>query len=216
MEAPLKTLLALVLLFPALTHAVTLAPLGLHSSEGAQDFKRLVEEVRGDATHSGRIEFESADTRYENGDFVLLWSFGARDQDIVEDEYKMMWDLMNTMARRRFRVVMDTRATIRSFRDAVETQGNSVVLFSGHGNETGFYDWQGRRAPYNIFARKAPSVYQVILAACFSREALPLYNPPEDLRVYTWSGETNTDHMFRLLQNGRWTGLEGKDLGPRE
>jgi hypothetical protein len=133
------------------------------------------------------------------------------DQQMTRNEYVIMWRIMNYLSDMGFRVVMNTKTLEKHVREAVETEGVAVVLYSGHGNQTGFYDFNKKRISYDIFANKARSVYQFILAACYGYEARPLYNAPSDLMMFTWSGLTNSTDLERFIM-GNWSGLEGYDL----
>ena len=163
----------------------------------------------------GSIAFvkDQKSSAYPRGDFALLWGLGSveSDQQMTRNEYVIMWRIMNYLSDLGFRVVMNTKTLEKHVREAVETEGVSVILYSGHGNETGFYDFNKKRISYEIFANKARSVYQFILAACYGTEARHLYNQPSDLMLFTWSGLTNSTDLEHFIM-GKWTGLEGRDL----
>ena len=193
----------------------------LEIPHGAQEGAALVEE----AFQSGRSVLASStfiftnsdkNAQYPAGDFVIMWGVGpsSQDQGITRDEYTRIWRIMNYLSGKGFRVIMDVRANNQSVRQAVETQGTSVVLYSGHGNTSGFYDYNGERISYDLFANKANSVYQFILSACYGSQSRGHYAPPADLVMYTWSGLTNSTDLENFLM-GDWTGLEGKILAVR-
>jgi hypothetical protein len=153
---------------------------------------------------------------YPLGDFVLLWGIGSSSGDVqmARNEYVMIWRIMNYLMDRGFRVVMNTKALAKHLKDAVETEGVSVVLFSSHGNQTGFFDYNGQRISYDIFQNKARSLYQFILSACYGTESRARYSPPSDMVMYTWRGLTNSKDLETFLM-GSWTGLEGRDRAAR-
>ena len=155
--------------------------------------------------------------QYPAGDFAIMWGLGASDsnQQMTRDEYNRMWKIMNYLSSKGFRVIMNVRAEGSDIKDAVETEGTSVVLFSGHGNTSGFYDFSGSRVSYDLFTNKAKSMYQFIVSACYGTQSRGNYNPPADMIMYTWSGLTNTNDLETFLM-GSWSGLEGKDLAVRE
>ncbi len=186
----------------------------LSALEGAAFLEHQMKSSRA-LLEEGSIAFikEQKSNAYPRGDFALLWGLGSveSDQQMTRDEYVIMWRIMNYLSDMGFRVVMNTKTLEKHVREAVETEGVAVVLYSGHGNQTGFYDFNKKRISYDIFANKARSVYQFILAACYGSEARPLYNAPSDLMMFTWSGLTNSTDLERFIM-GNWSGLEGHDL----
>lgn len=159
-----------------------------------------------------RDGFKSPATR---GDFVILWGVGAstENQKITEDEYKGLWRVMNYLSNTGFRVVMNFRATGADLKIAAETASSSVILFSGHGNKTAFYDWDGKPVDYKVFEKVSKSVYQFILSACEGRIALDdNYVVPKRIQTYAWEGLTNSTELITFLVGDSWTGLErGKE-----
>ncbi len=166
----------------------------------------------------GSIAFvkDQKSNAYPRGDFALLWGLGSveSDQQMTRNEYTTMWRIMNYLSDMGFRVVMNTKTLEKHVIEAVETEGVSVILYSGHGNQTGFYDFAKKRISYDIFQNKARSVYQFILAACYGTEARNLYNAPQDLMLFTWSGLTTSADLESFIM-GNWSGLEGRDLMTR-
>ncbi len=155
--------------------------------------------------------------QYPAGDFAILWGIGSSEADtaMAKDEYTRLWRIMGYLSAKGFRVIMNVRADAGDVKEAVETEGTSVVLFSGHGNTSGFYDYNRVRVGYDLFVNKAKSLYQFIVAACHGTESKPNYNPPTDLVMFTWFGLTNSTDLENFVM-GSWTGLEGKDLAVRE
>jgi hypothetical protein len=155
--------------------------------------------------------------QYPAGDFAILWGIGSSEADtaMAKDEYTRLWRIMDYLSAKGFRVIMNVRADAGDVKEAVETEGTSVVLYSGHGNTSGFYDYNKVRVGYDLFVNKAKSVYQFIVAACYGRESKAKYNPPADLVMFTWSGLTNSTDLENFVM-GDWTGLEGKNLAARK
>lgn len=149
------------------------------------------------------------------GDFVILWGVGAStaNQKITEDEYKGLWRVMNYLSSTGFRVVMNFRATGEDLKLAAETATSSVILFSGHGNKTAFYDWDEKPVDFKVFEKASKSVYQFILSACEGRIALnDNYVVPKRIQTYAWEGLTNSTELINFLVGDSWTGLErGKE-----
>lgn len=215
----MKTLVfAVIVAFAVLTHAyaVEKVPRHLSASQGAQYLAQLVESAQhGPMDRKVVLDFGQKSTS-ANGDFVILWGLGAKDEAMTKKEYEQMWRIMNYVAGKKFRVIMNVQADIATVRDAVETEGTSVILYSGHGNTSGFYDHFSMRIPYDIFANKAKSLYQFLLSACYGTESRVNYAVPADMTMLTWSGLTTTEHLMNYLVGPNWTGMEGKDLAPRK
>lgn len=150
--------------------------------------------------------------RYSNGDYVILWGVGseAKDQGITEAEYKGMWRMMNYLSNQKFRVVMNTRAISADLADALASRTSSVVVYSSHGNERRFYDFDSNAIPTDIFKNRASNVYQFVLSACYGSYALRNYNVPRDLYVYSWPDLTNPEEMLNFLVSDEYSALTGK------
>lgn len=152
---------------------------------------------------------------YTRGDFVILWGVGAstENQKITEDEYKGLWRVMNYLSSNGFRVVMNVRATGADLKLAAESPTSSVLLFSGHGNKTAFYDWDEKAVDYKVLEKASKSVYQFILSACEGRIALDdNYVVPKRIQTYAWTGLTNSTELIDFLVGDTWTGFErGKE-----
>ncbi len=186
-------------------------------AEGAALVQEIMESsfVRTENTFAFTSGEKSA--QYPAGDFAILWGLGSNESDtnMAKDEYTRLWRIMGYLSGKGFRVIMNVRADAGDVKEAVETEGTSVVLYSGHGNTSGFYDYNKARVGYDLFVNKAKSVYQFIVAACYGTESKPNYNPPADLVMFTWSGLTNSTDLENFVM-GSWSGMEGKDLAERE
>lgn len=163
------------------------------------------------------VKEELSKTGFPMGDFAIMWGIGgsASDQAMTKDEYTRIWRIMNYLSDKGFRVVMNTKTRGSQLKEIVETEGVSVVIFSAHGNNSGFYDFNGSRVAYDLFTNKARSLYQFILSACYGTESRGNYNVPSDMIMYTWRGLTNSSDLEALLMSDSWTGLEGRNLVER-
>lgn len=162
--------------------------------------------------YSKSLAFEG-ESNYDKGDFVILWGVGASDKDqtITEEEYKGLWRVMNYLSKKDFRVVMNVTATGEDLKDAFASTSSSVVVWSSHGNSSYFYDFNHQPVATDVFASRAPNVYQFILSACEGAKALRTnYVVPADLKVFSWEGLTNSTELLSFLVSDAWTGLEGK------
>ena len=155
---------------------------------------------------------QATKSNYTNGDYVILWGVGSSsgDQSITESEYKGIWRVMNYLSLKNFRVVMNVRSTSEDLADALSSKTSSVVLYSSHGNRNAFYDFNLDPIPEDIFSHRAANVYQVIISACYSMQALKNYEVPEDLKVFSWYGLTNPNELISFLVSDSYTGFEGK------
>ena len=184
----------------------------LNFRSGISSLKNRLEGTRY-LNRTQTFAFEEAGRNYENGEFVILWGVGSStsDQTITETEYKNIWKIMNYLAQKDFRVILNVRSTGADLEDALSSETSSVVLFSSHGNESAFYDFNHNAIDYNVFANKSKSVYQFILSACYGAIALNKnYVMPDDLKVYAWKGLTNSTELQTFLMSKDWSGLEGK------
>ncbi|MBA2404986.1 MAG: hypothetical protein H0V66_09465 [Bdellovibrionales bacterium] len=167
-------------------------------------------------TQTFAFESTQADANYKNGDFVILWGVGSSttDQTITETEYKGLWRVMNYLSQKDFRVILNVRSTSTDLADAFASKTASVVVFSAHGNQTAFYDFNHIPVPKDIFTKRSANVYQFILSACYGSIALKAnYVVPGDLKVYSWGDLTNSTELLDFLVSANWTGLEGKPAG---
>lgn len=143
---------------------------------------------------------------------MILWGVGSddKDQNITKIEYQKMWSMMNYLSKKNFRVVMNVRATSDDLSEALSSRTSSVVVFSSHGNERRFYDFNSQPVPTDIFKYRASNVYQFVLSSCYGSYALQNYNVPKNLYVYSWPGLTNPDELISFLVSNAYSALEGK------
>jgi hypothetical protein len=190
---------------------------GKTENEGAQ----LVREMFSTGQHIYSssvfiIENEKKNRSFPRGDFAILWGIGSNESNhlMTQNEYKMIWKIMNYLSDLGFRVIMSVRAEAKQVKEVVETEGVSVVLYSGHGNTTGFYDFFENLIPHDLFKYKAKSLYQFILSACHGTESRANYQPPSDMIMYTWTGTTTSLDLESFLM-GDWDATLGYNLSSR-
>ena len=191
------------------------APSDLSATEGAELLQSHVESSLFLGTNAftlARVSNKSSNSS-SNGDFVILWGVGsnATDQEITRTEYQNMWLIMNYLNELNFRVILNVRSTSADLATALQSPTSSVVLYSSHGNDTGFYDYNSTMVPYNVFKNVGPKLYQFILSACYGSLALEYYKVPEALYTLSWSGLTTSTQLKDYLLSSDWTGLEGKE-----
>ena len=105
-------------------------------AEGSALIQEIMESsyVRTENTFAFTTGDKSA--QYPAGDFAILWGLGDNESDtnMAKDEYTRLWRIMGYLSAKGFRVIMNVRADAGDVKEAVETEGTSVVLYSGHGN----------------------------------------------------------------------------------
>lgn len=151
-------------------------------------------------------------TNYVNGDFVILWGVGEsdKDQNITQKEYQGLWAVMNYLSNQNFRVVMNVRSVGEDLAEAFASPTSSVVVWSAHGNQGAFYDWDSKPVPYDVFKNISPNVYQVILSTCYGRQALENYPRPADLKVVSWDTTTTPTQLLNYLVSDEFNAFDGK------
>lgn len=205
----MKFLLLFIFVFPAFaqTGKIEANPL-MSLDEGADLLQEKFE------SEQKRFIFKNAfKAPATNGDFVILWGVGASsaNQTITRDEYKGLFRIMDYLSSNGFRVVMNFRATGEDLKLAVETPSTSVVLFSGHGNPKGFYDWNGNKVDYQVLENALPNVYQFILSSCHGRLALDdYYFVPKTMKTWAWRDLTNATELVEFLVSDKWSVFSGK------
>lgn len=176
--------------------------------EGGELLASLSEgETKRFVFHSG---FKSL---YTNGDYVILWGIGPeeKNQDMTKTEYQGLWRIMNYLSSNGFRVVMNFRATGEDLRLAAASSATSAILFSGHGNVEGFYDFEGKKVDYKVFEKASPTVYQFVLSACHGRQALnDYYVVPKTMKTLAWDDFTNSTQLINYLAGDNWSVFDGK------
>lgn len=149
---------------------------------------------------------------YPSGDFYILFGIGgsSKDQEMTKNEYTQMWRIMNYLADKGFRVIINTKTDGDDLKNAAETEGTSVIVVSSHGNREAFYDFNSNPFPYDVFANKASTLYQVVISACYGSDFILNYQIPEGLLVYRWTGLTNSTELMNFLVGDSWDAFEGK------
>ncbi len=151
-------------------------------------------------------------TNYVNGDFVILWGVGAseKDQNITQQEYQGLWRVMNFLSNHNFRVVMNVRSLGEDLAEAFQSPTASIVVWSAHGNQGAFYDYDSKPVPYDIFTNISPSIYQFILSTCYGHQAVQNYNRPADLKIVSWDTTTTATALLNYLVSDQWNPFDGK------
>jgi hypothetical protein len=142
---------------------------------------------------------------YPAGDLYILLGIGKKDEKMTKDEYTKLWRVMNYLSEKGFRVMMNVKAKISHLEAAINSVETSLIMFSAHGNKTGFYDYDTKRVPSDIFENAHESLYQFVLSSCYGRIALnKKYKIPSHLKTYAWKGLTNSDEFVSFLVSNDW------------
>ncbi len=199
----MKFLLLFVFVFPAFAGTITVETYPHMDPEKGADFLQYHFE-----RENNRIIFTSPHKNlYKKGDFVILWGVGSStdNQTITRDEYSGLWKVMNFLSDSGYRVIMNVRATGAHLKAAAESATTTVLIFSGHGNTSGFYDWEDKKVDYNVLANASKSVKLFILGACYGRIALDsVYVVPKRIKTHSWEGETDSDELIDFLMSKSW------------
>jgi hypothetical protein len=156
----------------------------------------------------------SDDALYPKKNFYFLIGLGETDKDnrIQKTDWDAVYYIMNYLAEQKYRVLVNVRATAEHLRLASQDKDTSVILWSSHGNENGFYDVDKIRVPYDIFKNKHKNFYQFILSSCEGRIALDSNYSITALKTFAWTGITNSSELKSFLVSDSWTSNYGRSL----
>lgn len=158
----------------------------------------------------------SDDSLYPNKNFYIFIALGQRDKDyrIQKADWEAIYHIMNYMAERKYRVLMNVNATKEHLKIAAEDDKTAVILWSSHGNAGKFYDFNGDAVPFDIFKNKNKNFYQFILSSCFGRIALDKNYYTKGLNTLAWPGLTTSAILKDYLMSDAWSSENGKVLTP--
>lgn len=159
-----------------------------------------------------KIKTKTKISSYVNGDFFVLWGVGSTEKNktITKDEYNNFWSLMDYLSNQNFRVILHSKASTENLREALLSPTVSVILYSAHGNESAFYDYNKNPVPYDIFENVSPSLYQFVLSSCYGTEALRNYRLARKFLIYSWSGTIDADVTINWMASDKWSAFDGK------
>lgn len=148
---------------------------------------------------------------YPAGDLYILLGIGKKDEQMTKDEYTKLWRIMNYLNDKGFRVMMNVKAKVKHLEAAIDSVDTSLIMFSGHGNKKGFYDYDSKRVPSDIFKNAHAGLYQFVLSSCYGRIALDnKYTIPSHIKTYAWRGLTNSNEFISFLVSNDWDATEGR------
>ncbi len=191
----------------------------MNESDGAKILQELMESTHNSPLiTSNRLVFHNHIQKksgkktfrdlYPNGDFVITWALGKASEDMTSNEYKEMWKIMNYLSLNKFRVILEVKSTVETIKMYAESETTSVMLISSHGNTNGMYDYNTTLLPYDTFANRSKSLYQIIISACYGSDFASKYFPKNDILVWRWGGETTTKQLVQFLMSEKWNALE--------
>ena len=152
------------------------------------------------------------DVLYPNKNFYIFIGLGpnAKDEEIRRLDWGAIYAIMNYLATQKFRVLINVNATVEHLKLAAQDSNTSIILWSSHGNQEGFYDYNNQKVPYDIFKNKSSSLYQFILSACYGRIALTNHYEIKDMETWAWAGLTTSLQLKSFLVSDQWNAYQGK------
>lgn len=142
---------------------------------------------------------------YPAGDLYIFLAIGKQDEQMTKNEYTKLWSIMNYLSDKGFRVMMNVKSKVAHLEDAIKSADTSLIMWSSHGNKTGFYDYDSNRVPSGIFNNAHRNLYQFVLSACYGRLALNSnYTLPGHIKTWAWSGLTNSTEFVNFLVSNKW------------
>lgn len=128
-------------------------------------YKKIIIEPENDSSFK---KVSSVDDSYPSGDFIVLvgTNFSETDELIRKGDYNDIYDTVKRMSWLKFRTTINLVASVKDLKSALKNTRPTIIVWTSHGNEDFFYDFNQVRIPYNVFKDTSPSVYQFILASC--------------------------------------------------
>jgi hypothetical protein len=144
-----------------------------------------------DPNYSTFRRFSMTDSTSIAGDFFLLigTKFTGDDEIIRRGDYDDVYVTARRLSWLKFRVIINLVASVDDLRSALANKNPTIITWTSHGNETGFYDFNQIKVPPSIFKNTSPSVYQFILTACNGFSAMQdTYKPhiPATMKYWSW------------------------------
>lgn len=151
---------------------------------------------------------------YKSKNFYIFIGLGNsnKDEAIQKTDWDALYAIMNYLAKKSFRVMINVQATAEHLRLASEDSETSIILWSSHGNKKAFYDYNGEPVPYDIFKNRSKNFYQFILSSCEGRIALDDNYNYGGLITYAWPGLTNSSELRSFLVSDKWSADIGNTL----
>ncbi len=212
----MKKLMYLFLLVAFSLNAVALEHLSVKSEASKSQISKYLKEIDKisdqDPNELIQLNFlgkKNKSSTYPSGDLYILLGIGKKDEQMTKKEYQDLWRIMNYLADSGFRVMINVKAKVDHLREAVANVDTSLIMFSGHGNRSAFYDYDSKPVPYDIFDNKHSNFYQFVLSACYGRIALNNNYDISGLKTWAWSGLTNSTEFINFLVSSDWNAFDG-------
>ncbi len=138
---------------------------------------------------------------YVAGDFFVLigTNFAGNDEIIRKGDYDDIYAVAKRMAWLKFRVTINLVASIDDLKIALANNRPTIIVWTSHGNQQSFYDFNQVPVPSTIFKDASPSVYQFHLASCEGYQAIQnKYLPHIPKTMKHWAWQTLTYHPGTL------------------
>jgi hypothetical protein len=128
-------------------------------------YKKIVIEPENNSAFK---KVSGMDDTYPSGDFIVLigTNFTANDELIRKADYDDIFENVKRMSWLKFRTTINLVASVSDLKTALKNTRPTIIVWTSHGNESFFYDFNQIRVPYDVFKDTSPSVYQLILTSC--------------------------------------------------
>lgn len=128
-------------------------------------YKKIIIEPENNSSFK---KVSNVDDSYPSGDFIVLvgTNFDNNDEIIRKGDYDDIYATVKRLSWLKFRTTINLVASVTDLKAALKNTRPTIIVWTSHGNEQFFYDFNQVRVPYNIFKNTSPSVYQLILTSC--------------------------------------------------
>lgn len=110
----------------------------------------------------------SAADPYVSGDFIVLigTNYSSSDEAIRKGDYDDIYNTIKEVSELKFKTTINLVASVTDLRAALKNNKPTIIMWTSHGNDHHFYDFNQIQVPDNIFKDTSPMVYQVLLTSC--------------------------------------------------
>jgi len=125
-------------------------------------------------------------------DFIVLigTNFSEKDELIRKGDYDDLYQTIRRVSWLNFRATINLVASVDDLSAALKNTRPTIIVWTSHGDEQGFYDFNQVRVQNTIFKNASPTVYQFILTSCNGSQAIQnSYKPyiPKTMMYWSWN-----------------------------
>lgn len=153
----------------------------------------------------------SAADPYVSGDFIVLigTNYSSSDEAIRRGDYNDIYDTIKKVSELKFKTTINLVASVTDLRAALKNNKPTIIMWTSHGNDHHFYDFNQIQVPDNILKDASPMVYQVLLTSCHGFLAFNntyKKHAPNNLWVYGWDRIVwHPGDVKRFFDDKSWT-----------